>query len=69
MPVGIAFHNMRVDSISVMDSIVIDNCLLVLRSLRLIKTDKRTKERILIILNFLINQGSSKAYLMREAIL
>ncbi len=41
----------------------------ILRNRQLIKTDKRTKERILIILNFLINQGSSKAYLMREEIL
>jgi len=41
----------------------------ILRNRQLIKTDKRTKERILIILNFLINQGSSKAYLMRETIL
>lgn len=41
----------------------------ILRNRQLIKTDKRTKERILIILKFLINQGSSKAYLMREEIL
>jgi len=41
----------------------------ILRNRQLIKTDKRTKERILILLNFLINQGSSKAYLMREEIL
>lgn len=36
---------------------------------QLMKTDKTIRDRVLTILNFLINQGSSKAYLMREDIL
>jgi len=41
----------------------------ILMNRQLIKTNKTIKNRVLIVLNFLINQGSSGAYLMREDIL